>query len=47
VDKNIHLTLIFAVASITDYLEGCPARRWDIYSPFGAFLDEVADKLMV
>ncbi len=39
--------MIFAVASITDYLDGYLARRWDICSPFGAFLDPVADKLMV
>ena len=46
-DKNIHSSLIFAIASITDYLDGYLARRWDICSPFGAFLDPVADKLMV
>jgi len=47
VDKNIHSALIFSIASITDYLDGYLARRWDICSPFGAFLDPVADKLMV
>lgn len=47
VDKNIHSSLIFAIASLTDYLDGYLARRWDICSPFGAFLDPVADKLMV
>lgn len=46
-DKNIASALIFAIASITDYLDGFLARRWDICSPFGAFLDPVADKLMV
>lgn len=46
-DKNIVSALIFAIASITDYLDGFLARRWDICSPFGAFLDPVADKLMV
>ena len=40
-------SLIFAGASITDYLDGYLARRWDITSAFGAFLDPVADKLMV
>lgn len=45
--KNLHSSLIFAIASITDYLDGYLARRWDICSPFGAFLDPVADKLMV
>lgn len=37
----------FAVASFTDWLDGFLARRWDISTPFGAFLDPVADKLMV
>mmetsp|Transcript_6740 Transcript_6740/g.16582 ORF Transcript_6740/g.16582 Transcript_6740/m.16582 type:complete len:330 (-) Transcript_6740:228-1217(-) len=41
------LSFIFAVASLTDWLDGFLARRWDITSPFGAFLDPVADKLMV
>ena len=46
-NKNIHSSLIFAIASITDFFDGYLARRWDICSPFGAFLDPVADKLMV
>jgi len=41
------LSVIFALASITDWFDGFLARRWDITSPFGAFLDPVADKLMV
>lgn len=45
--KNLHSALIFSIASLTDYLDGYLARRWDICSPFGAFLDPVADKLMV
>jgi len=39
--------LIFAVAAITDWLDGHLARRWEQTSPLGAFLDPVADKLMV
>lgn len=38
---------IFAFAGITDWLDGWLARRWNQTSPFGAFLDPVADKLMV
>lgn len=45
--KNVLLTTIFGFASITDYLDGALARRWNVTSPFGAFLDPVADKLMV
>ncbi|WP_434778722.1 CDP-diacylglycerol--glycerol-3-phosphate 3-phosphatidyltransferase [Neisseria sp. Ec49-e6-T10] len=39
--------LIFAFASITDWLDGYLARRWEQTSSFGAFLDPVADKLIV
>lgn len=39
--------IIYAVACITDYLDGFLARRYKDVSPFGAFLDPVADKLMV
>lgn len=38
---------IFAFASITDWLDGWIARRYNQHSAFGAFLDPVADKLMV
>jgi CDP-diacylglycerol---glycerol-3-phosphate 3-phosphatidyltransferase len=39
--------LVFGAAAITDWLDGHLARRWDQTSPLGAFLDPVADKLMV
>lgn len=38
---------IFAAAAITDWFDGYLARRLNQTSPFGAFLDPVADKLMV
>lgn len=39
--------LVFTAAALTDWLDGHLARRWDQTSPLGAFLDPVADKLMV
>lgn len=39
--------IIFAIASITDWLDGYLARRLGQMSSFGAFLDPVADKLLV
>src|SRR5690606_15501851 len=38
---------IFALAAVTDWLDGYLARRLQQSTPFGAFLDPVADKLMV
>lgn len=38
---------IFLVAAITDWVDGWLARRYDLHTAFGAFLDPVADKLMV
>jgi len=38
---------IFSAAALTDWLDGFYARKWDVVSSFGAFLDPVADKLMV
>ena len=44
---NFFATLIFALAAITDWLDGYLARMLNQTSAFGAFLDPVADKLMV
>ena len=38
---------VFALAAATDWLDGYLARRLEQSTPFGAFLDPVADKLMV
>jgi len=44
---NLIATGLFALASVTDWLDGWLARRLNQTSAFGAFLDPVADKLMV
>ena len=46
-DKNLAATLIFIVAAVTDWFDGYLARALNQTSAFGAFLDPVADKLMV
>ena len=45
--KNMLATIVFVIASLTDWLDGWLARRLNQISSFGAFLDPVADKLMV
>lgn len=46
-EKGLASTVIFIVAAVTDWFDGFLARRWNETSSFGAFLDPVADKLMV
>ena len=46
-DKNIASTGVFIFAAITDWLDGYLARKLNQMSAFGAFLDPVADKLVV
>src|SRR5215467_9230915 len=45
--RNLIATVVFAVAAITDWLDGYLARKLNQQSAFGAFLDPVADKLMI
>jgi CDP-diacylglycerol--glycerol-3-phosphate 3-phosphatidyltransferase/cardiolipin synthase len=45
--RNLIATALFAAAAVTDWLDGYLARRLNQMSAFGAFLDPVADKLMV
>ncbi|MBI2294789.1 MAG: CDP-diacylglycerol--glycerol-3-phosphate 3-phosphatidyltransferase [Betaproteobacteria bacterium] len=46
-NQNLVATVIFTAAAITDWLDGWLARKLNQMSAFGAFLDPVADKLMV
>lgn len=44
---NIASVTVFVLAAVTDALDGWIARRYELQSAFGAFLDPVADKMMV
>ncbi|MGB3836490.1 CDP-diacylglycerol--glycerol-3-phosphate 3-phosphatidyltransferase [Castellaniella sp.] len=45
--RDTAAAVAFVVAAVTDWFDGYLARRWNQTSAFGAFLDPVADKLMV
>jgi CDP-diacylglycerol--glycerol-3-phosphate 3-phosphatidyltransferase/cardiolipin synthase len=46
-DRNLAATVVFVFAAATDWLDGYLARALNQMSAFGAFLDPVADKLVV
>lgn len=43
----IAATVVFVIAALTDFADGYLARRWKIATTLGAFLDTVADKILV
>ncbi len=46
-ERSYGATAVFGLAALTDWADGFLARRYQVVSPFGTFLDPVADKLMV
>ena len=45
--RNLIATVLFIVVALTDWADGYLARRMNMTSSFGAFLDPVADKFLV
>jgi CDP-diacylglycerol--glycerol-3-phosphate 3-phosphatidyltransferase len=46
-ERSVAAALVFAVAGITDQVDGWLARRWQVESEFGRFVDPLADRLMI
>ncbi len=46
-DVRVLATVLFCVAAATDWVDGRLARRWNVTSKMGSFLDTTADKLLV
>lgn len=47
VEYNIAAAILFSLASLTDYLDGYYARRWNVVSKMGQIMDPIADKILV
>lgn len=45
--QNLLATVLFVIVALTDWADGYLARRLNMMSSFGAFLDPVADKMLV